>query len=122
MATHYIDKDGAKSLEASQVSVPGDRHFRAAWSLNETWDVIVEDLDSAKSIFRYRVREARKPLLESLDVEYLRALENGESTDAIVTKKQALRDAPAASAVENAADIASLKTSWDEEVLGPTPY
>ena len=122
MATYYVDKDGSTSLEASQVSVPGDRHFRAAWSLNETWDVIVEDLDTAKSIFRDRVREARKPLLAALDVEYMRALEQSQSTDSIVASKQSLRDAPANSAIGNAADISALKASWDTGLLGESPY
>jgi hypothetical protein len=122
MVTFIADKEGSLSLESSQVSIPGDRHFREAWSLNETWDVVVEDLDTAKSIFKDRVRTARKPLLEALDVDYIRALEEGASTDAIVTKKQSLRDSPAAGNIDNAADISALKASWDTGLLGENPY
>ena len=122
MATHYTDKDGSTSLESANVTVPSDRKFRQAWALNETWDLIVEDLEAAKVIFRDRVRTARKPLLEALDIEYLRALELGQSTDSIVASKQSLRDAPAASNIDSAADISALKSAWDEDVLGPSPY
>ena len=122
MATYYVDKDGSTSLEASALaSIPVDRHFRNAWVLSGA-DVIVEDLEAAKVIFKDKIREARKPLLESLDVEYLRVLENDSSADSIVAKKQALRDAPAASNINSAGDISALRAAWDEDVLGPSPY
>ena len=41
---------------------------------------------------------------------------------ASVAKKKKLRDAPAASAITNAADIAGLKAAWDTDVLGTSPY
>ena len=122
MATHYTDKDGSTSLESANVTVPSDRRFRQAWALNETWDLIVEDLDAAKSLFKEKIRSTRMPLLEALDVEYIRALEQGASGDAIVAKKQALRDSPAASNIDSASDISALKSAWDEDVLGPSPY
>ena len=40
----------------------------------------------------------------------------------VTAKKAALRDAPAASAITNAADIAALKAAWDTDVLGDSPY
>jgi len=33
-----------------------------------------------------------------------------------------LRDAPAASAIANAANIGALKSAWDKDVLGDSPY
>ena len=122
MATTYIvDKDGNQA-DASAVTKPADRHFRGAWSLSGS--VISEDMDAAKVIFKDKVREVRGPLLDAEDVVYMKALEAGDSDAqaASVTKKTALRNAPAASAITNAADIAALKAAWDTSVLGDSPY
>jgi len=122
MTTHIIDKDG-KSVDASTLkTIPSDRHFRGAWSLSG--DVISEDLATAKTIFKDKVREARKPLLEAEDVTYMRAMEADDSSakTASVNKKKALRDAPAASAIDSAKTIAELKAAWDTSVLGDSPY
>ena len=54
MATTYIvDKDG-NQIDASTATVPSDRHFRGAWSLNGS--VISEDMDAARTIFRDKIR------------------------------------------------------------------
>ena len=122
MATTYIvDKDG-NQIDASTATVPSDRHFRGAWSLSGT--VISEDMTKAKEIFKDKIREVRKPLLEAEDVTYMKALEAGDSDAqaASVAAKNALRDAPAAAAITNAADIAALKAAWDTSVLGDSPY
>jgi len=122
MATTYIvDKDG-NQIDASTATVPSDRHFRGAWSLSGT--VISEDMTKAKEIFKDKIREVRAPLLEAEDVTYMKALEAGDSDAqaASVTAKNALRDAPAASAITNADTIAKLKAAWDTSVLGDSPY
>ena len=121
MATYIVDKDG-KQIDASAATVPSDRHFRGAWSLSGT--VITEDMAAAKTIFQDKIREVRGPLLEAEDVVYMKALEAGDSDAqaASVTAKNALRNAPAASAITNAADIAALKAAWDTDVLGDSPY
>ena len=122
MATTYIvDKDG-NQIDASTASVPSDRHFRNAWSLSGK--VISEDMDAAKAIFKDKIREARKPLLEAEDVVYMKALEADDASakTASVAKKKALRDAPAASAITSADTIAKLKAAWDTSVLGDSPY
>ena len=79
---------------------------------------------AAKEIFKDKIREVRGPLLEAEDVVYMKALEAGDSDAqaASVTAKNALRNAPAASAITNAADIAALKAAWDTDVLGDSPY
>ena len=122
MATTYIvDKDGNQA-DASAVTMPADRHFRSAWSLSGS--VISEDMDAAKAIFKDKVREVRGPLLDAEDVVYMKALEadDADAKAASVTKKAALRDAPAASAIDAASDIAELKAAWDTDVLGDSPY
>jgi hypothetical protein len=53
---------------------------------------IIIDINKAKEITKDRLRVERKPLLESLDVAFQRALESGTDTSAIVAEKQRLRD------------------------------
>ena len=119
--TYIVDKDG-NQIEASKATVPSDRHFRGAWSLNGS--VISEDLAKAKEIFKDKVREVRAPLLEAEDVTYMKALEADDSTakSKSVAKKNELRGAPAAAAITNATTIAELRAAWDSDLLGDSPY
>ena len=125
MTTSYIaDKDG-NSIETSKAtSKPSDRHFRNAWVFDSAQSAITEDITAAKVIFKDKIREVRLPLLEAEDVVYMKALEAGDSSAqaASVTKKKALRDAPAAKAITDADTIAKLKAAWDTNVLGDSPY
>jgi hypothetical protein len=119
VTTYIVDKDGNQA-DASSVTVPANRDFRGAWSLSGS--VISEDMAKAKEIFKDKIREVRKPLLEAKDVELMKALEAGDSTTAIAAAKDALRDAPAAAAIDAATDIVGLKAAWDTDVLGDSPY
>ena len=119
VTTYIVDKDG-NQIDASTATVPSDRNFRGAWSLSGS--VISEDMTKAKEIFRDKIREVRMPLLEAKDFELMKALETGASTTDIATAKDALRDAPAAAAIESATDIAELKAAWDTATLGDSPY
>ena len=80
------------------------------------------DMAKAKEIHKTRIRVARAPKLAELDVEFQRALETGASTTDIVTKKNALRDAPAAVGISSAITPDELKAQWDTSILGTTPY
>ena len=121
VTTYIVDKDG-NQIDASTATVPANRDFREAWSLSGK--VISEDLTKAKEIFKDKIREVRAPLLEAEDVVYMKALEadDADAKAASVTKKNNLRNAPAASAITNASDIAALKAAWDADLLGDSPY
>ena len=80
------------------------------------------DMSKAKDIHRNNVREARKPLLAAKDLEFTRAQETNADTTAIVAAKQALRDAPAAAAIDAATTADELKAAWDTSLLGDSPY
>ena len=84
--------------------------------------IITTDMAKAREVHKTRIREARTPKLAELDVEFQKALETGASTTDIVAKKQALRDAPADSAIESATDEAGLKSQWNTSILGDSPY
>ena len=123
MATksYITDMDG-KTVDASTVSKPSDRHFRGAWKLSGS--TISEDMTKAKEIFKDKIRTVRQPLLDAEDVVYMKALEASDSSAqaASVAKKKKLRDAPAATAIDNADTIAKLKAAWDTSTLGTSPY
>ena len=122
MAKTYIrDKDGAVA-EASTITMPSDRHFRDAWKLSGS--VMAEDMTAAKVMFKDKIREVRKPLLEAEDVTYMKAMEADDASakTASVNKKKALRDAPSAKAIDDADTIAKLKAAWDASTLGDSPY
>lgn len=116
VTTYIVDKDG-NQIDASTATVPADRNFRGAWVLNGV--VISEDLTKAKEIFADKVREARTPLLATLDTDFMKAQETGADTTAIVASKQALRDAPTAG--DGATSIAELKAAWPA-CCGDSPY
>ena len=115
------DKDG-NSADASKVTMPKNRDFRGAWTLEG--DVMKEDLSVAKELFKSKIKEARTPLLASEDVAFMMALENDDSSAraASVAKKKALRDATKASAIDAASSIEELTAAWDTSVLGDSPY
>ena len=77
--TNIVDKDG-KSISKDDVSsMPSDRHFRGAWTLSGR--VISEDMTIAKAMFKDKIREVRKELLEAEDVVYMKALEAEVTSD-----------------------------------------
>ena len=66
---------------------------RNAWKINDNGEIYF-DRDKAIEIKKEQFRFLRKPLLEKLDVEFMRALENGDtsSISIITQKKSILRD------------------------------
>ena len=80
------------------------------------------NMAKAKEIHKNNIRYARSEKLVELDVEFQKALEKGTATTSIVSKKQALRDAPADSAIEAAKTDAELKAQWNTTILGDSPY
>ena len=122
MTSFIVDKDGNQIDASTVTSKPSDRHFRNAWAISGK--VIAEDMTKAKEIFKAKIREVRKPLLEAEDVVYMKAMEEDDASakTASVNKKKALRDAPAAQAITDADTIDKLKAAWDTSVLGDSPY
>jgi hypothetical protein len=74
-------------------SIPTDQTFRAAWR-NRGGQIFV-DMDHARELHRDRLRQERGEELLRLDVEFMRALEQGDEVQKqeIIARKRALRDA-----------------------------
>lgn len=73
--------------------------------------MIVINMDKAKDIRREQFRKERKPLLDALDVQFMRAVETGDIAlqQSIAEKKQMLRDAPASPEIAAAQTVDELK-------------
>ena len=84
--------------------------------------IIKTDIAKAREVHKNKIREARVDKLTALDVEFQKALETSADTTSIVSKKKALRDAPANTAIDAAKTEAELKATWDTAVLGTSPY
>lgn len=69
------------------------------------------DMNKARDTWRQKIREKRQPVLERLDIDYLRAIEtqNGILKSSIENKKQALRDATSDERIERATSAEILK-------------
>ena len=102
--------------------------FFDAFSLKDGFDdnskplamFFVIDYTKAKQMWVEFYREARIPLLQSLDVEYMKALEAGDAAKQaeIVAKKQELRDITDINELPD--DLDAIKNTWPA-ALGPKP-
>ena len=101
-----------------QDSLP-DRYFRLAWRFNTDAGVKI-DISTSKEIQRDKFRIARKPLLAALDVEFMRAVESGDSIrqSEIASQKQALRDV---TTIELPDTLEGIKATWPS-ILGARPF
>lgn len=104
-------KIGALTVDAADYETPTERTFREAWSFGDNPEagIISVDMDKARDIWRDKIRQARAGQLEALDAHFMKALETGADTSAIVAQKQALRDAPADPAIDAAQTPDELK-------------
>ena len=73
---------------------------------------ITIDIPKAKEIWKDKIRIARKPALEKLDVDFMRATETGTDTSTIVADKQILRDLP--SQVDTATTTDEIQAVWND--------
>ena len=112
--------DGVSYEIVEDSVIPTDRTFRDAWVQDSK--TIKTDMAKAREIHKTKIREARTSKLAELDIEFQKALETSASTTDIVSKKQALRDAPADSAIASADTEAKLKAQWNTSILGDSPY
>ena len=74
--------------------------------------MIIVNPDKAKAIWKDKWREARQPLLASLDIEFMKAVETADTIKQaeIALKKQALRDVTQTEIVGNTPE--EIKAVW----------
>jgi len=76
--------------------------------------MIIVNPDKAKAIWKDKWREARKPLLTSLDIEFMKAVESADTAKQaeIAAQKQALRDVTQTEIVGNTPE--EIKSVWPD--------
>lgn len=91
--------------------IPVDRYFREAWQLDGKQITI--NMQKAIEIHKELLRQKRKPMLEILDAEYLKAMENQDNVrmSFIISKKEQLRNVTQAPEVLNAITPEELKAA-----------
>ena len=116
--------EGAKIVDRTDLDGL-DNDFRNAWSCDSDMSPTV-DMTLAKDVWRDKIRKARKPKLEELEVRkplleeqdilFMRAQEAGEDTSEIVATKNKLRDFPAKPEIDSATTVEELKAIWDNDL------
>lgn len=89
--------------------IPAERTFRNAWKYEN--GVIDHDIEKCREIHKGRLRALRRPKLQALDLEYMRADEDGDliRKREIAERKQVLRDVTVDPDIANAQTPEELK-------------
>jgi hypothetical protein len=81
------------------------------------------NIEKALEIHKTQIRTKREILFKDLDIQFMKALEVGNTTLSaeIGVKKQTLRDA---TNIESGSitTLDNVKSLWDIEILGESPY
>ena len=105
----------ASHRDMEDSAIPTDREFRNAWT--DTTPELVIDIDMAKArtIYLDRLRIKRDSELALLDIEALKAIEQGDTAtlQTVAAQKQALRDLPETIS----ADLEAAKTVGDLKAI-----
>lgn len=114
-----LPQDAIDPHVIEEADVPQDRTYRNAWTKAEGQDFSV-DMEKAREIQREALRKERDPILASLDVDFMKAVEQGDQKAIadIATRKQALRDVTDDAALEQAQTPEDLK-ALTLDVLAP---
>lgn len=106
-----------RRVDASEV--PRDRTFRNA--LADDGGRLSHRMPRAREIHLARLREARQPMLDQLDRDWMRANGRGDSKEmaAIEARRQVLRDLPATIGIEKAKTTDELKAMWPANIPLP---
>ena len=111
---YALSKKFAKSKIVDASSLPKDREFRDAWTIDGEID-----LGKAKEIWRKKIRVARDKKLKELDIKWMKAMERGDTNIAasIASNKQTLRNLPDREEIRRAETLDQLKQFWPSILL-----
>lgn len=115
------DRNG-NMVDASQVALPTNRHFRSCWVKDPAAPVIHVDMDAARALYKERAEEATERFMrEKLVPQLLDA--DMDNDDAARRKIRKIRRDGRQKRLEAAIDAAQtpeeLEALWDEKLMGP---
>ncbi len=73
---------------------------------------ITIDITKAKEVWKNKIRLKRAKALKKLDLDFMKAQEDGSSTTSIVTDKNTLRDLP--DQVDTSTTLDEIKAVWND--------
>jgi hypothetical protein len=73
---------------------------------------ITIDITKAKEVWKDKIRFHRAKALKKLDLDFIKAQEDGTDTTSIVADKQILRDLP--DQVDTATTVDEIKAVWND--------
>jgi hypothetical protein len=73
---------------------------------------IIINITKAKEIWKDKIRFKRAGALKKLDLDFMKAQENGTDTTSIVADKNTLRDLP--EQVDTASSVDEIKAVWND--------
>ena len=74
--------------------------------------MITIDITKAKEVWKNKIRIKRAKAFKKLDIDFMKAQEDGIDTTSIVADKQTLRDLP--SQVDTATTTDEIKAVWND--------
>jgi len=109
-AVYKCVKDPAEFKEIENLII--DNTFFNAYEFDSVLGAKI-NTTKAKEVWKNKFRIARKPILEKLDIEYMKAIENNntQKQEEIAAQKQALRDVTDISLPD---DLEDLKNTWPD--------
>tara|TARA_R100000234_G_scaffold69779_1_gene42855 strand:+ start:72 stop:542 length:471 start_codon:yes stop_codon:yes gene_type:complete len=113
-----VPEDCLGSADIVEVdTIPNDRTFRNAWTTSKGKSAEI-DLAKAKEEAKIKVRQARTPKFQELDIAYQRADEDGDADvkKAVADKKTVLRDATKNTKITGASDVDKLKEGMESVI------
>ena len=114
-----LPKDIMEAWIVDIEDIPKDREFRNSWTIVKLTGKMSYDLDRARNIQLQRMRAQREPKLKTLDVEYLRALENIDldKIDRIKREKAYLRNITENLKIKPLTSIEDVKVEWPKDFV-----
>jgi hypothetical protein len=78
--------------------------------------IVTVNMTKAKEMVKEGLRTARQPLLQDLDVQFMRAVESGNTAlqAEVAAKKQELRDLTDLPSIKNAKTTNDLRKAWPD--------
>lgn len=112
----HVPLDAVDIKIIEEIDLPSDRTFRNAWTYDG--QRVCVDMPKARTLHLDRIRQARKPVLDQLDKDWMRAMGQRKQAEAdtIEAQRQVLRNLPQTLDLTQATTAEELKAIWPAEL------
>lgn len=106
-----------QTVDMAEYARPVSGKFADAWVIADPEQKVISvDVEKAKEVWKRKMREARAPKMQNLDVAYMRALEEGDADTQkkIIADKKKLRDVTDLPALKKAKTVEEIEAVWPD--------